>query len=270
MRVVVCIKEVVDPLLPVSELVVDRDKKKILGPSDIPHVINGFDEQALEAALRLKDNPQSIADGQCEIVALSAGAHFTLDIVKTAFAVGADDLVLVQDAAMDTWDSHFLARVLASAIHHVGGADLVICGRQASDWDNAQAPLILAEILGWACLTLARKVEVQGRRVRVERVLSDSFQMMESDLPAVVTVTSELGKMRYVPVRSRLQAARRQPRYLTMQTLGIEANASPAVDVLDLSLFSGERSCQFVTGGNGTQVGQRLAETLMAARQGVV
>jgi electron transfer flavoprotein beta subunit len=193
MRIVVCIKEVVDALLPVSELVVDRDNKKILGPPDIPHVINGFDEQALEAALRLKDNPQGIADGTCEIVALSAGAHFTLDIVKTAFAVGADDLVLVQDAATDTWDSHFLARVLASAIHHVGGADLVICGRQASDWDNAQAPLILAEMLGWACLTLARKVEVQGRRVRVERVLGDSFQTMESDLPAVVTVTIERG-----------------------------------------------------------------------------
>jgi electron transfer flavoprotein beta subunit len=140
--------------------------------------------------------------------------------------------------------------------------DLVLCGRQASDWDNAQVPLVLAEMLGWPCLTLARQVEVEGSRVRVERVLSDGFQMMESTLPAVVTVTSELGELRYPTARARLLAARRQPRYLTLQELGVEVMASPAVEILDLTLPLEERNCQFIEAADGAEAGRRLAEIL--------
>lgn len=264
MRVVVCIKQVVDPLTPATALVLDRDGKKILGPPNTPPVINGFDEQALEAALRLKDGWDGGAEDESEVVALSAGGHFALDVVKRALAAGADELVLVQDGALDTWDPHFVARVLAAAIQHLGEVDLVLCGRQASDWDNAQVPLMLAEMLGWPCLTLARRVEVDGSRVRVERVLSDGFQEMEGDLPAVVTVTSELGELRYPTARARLQAARRQPRFLTLQDLGVETEAPPAVDILDLILPMEERDCQFVPGADGAEAGRHLAEVLAA------
>lgn len=260
MRIVVCMKEVVDPLTPATDLVLDREGKRIFGPPNVPPVINGFDEQALEAALRLKDGY-----GDCEVVALSAGSYFHLDVVKRALAVGADELVLVQDDALDTWDSPFIARVLAAAIQHLQPVDLVLCGRQASDWDNAQVPLILAEMLEWPCLTLARHVEVEGSRVRVERVLSDGFQVMEGTLPAVVTVTSELGELRYPTARARLLAARRQPRYLTLQELGVEATASPAVEVLDLTLPLQERDCRFIDGADGAEAGRRLAEMLVEA-----
>jgi len=265
MRIVVCMKEVVDPLTPATDLVLDRERKKILGPPNVPPVINGFDEQALEAALRLKDNRQGSTDDNCQIVALSAGSRFNLDVVKRALAVGADELVLIQDAALDTWDSHFIARVLAAAIQHLSPVDLVLCGRQASDWDNAQVPLILAEMLKWPCLTLARRVEVEGTRVRVERVLSDGFQVMEGELPAVVTVTSELGELRYPTARARLLATRRQPRYVSLQELGVKADVSPVVEVLDLTLPMEERDCQFVEGTNGAEAGRRLAEILVGA-----
>ena len=258
MRIVVCMKEVVDPLTPATDLVLDRERKKILGPPNVPPVINGFDEQALEAALRLQDSRDD-----CEVVALSAGSRFHLDVVKRAFAVGADELVLVQDDVLDTWDAPFLARVLAAAIRHLQPVDLVLCGRQASDWDNAQVPLILAEMLGWPCLTLARRVEVEGSRVRVERVLSDGFQVMEGALPAVVTVTSELGELRYPTARARLMAARRQPRYLTLQDLGVEVAASPAVEVLDLTLPLEERDCRFIEATDGAEAGRRLAAILV-------
>lgn len=262
MRIVVCVKQVVDPLTPVTSLRLDQERKKILGSAYTPPMINGYDEQALEAALRIKDN---WSGGPCEIVAVSLGDHFNLDVMKKALAVGADELVLVEDAAFDTWDSPFVVRALAAAINRLGGADLVLCGRQASDWDNAQAPLMLAEMLGWGCLTLARRVDVQGRRVQVERVLSDGSQVMEGDLPAVVTVTSELGELRFPPARARLQAARRRPQTLTLKELGVEANHSPSVDVLDLSLLQVQRDCQFVEGATGAEAGRRLAEVLLGA-----
>ncbi len=259
MRIIVCTKQVIDPLTPVTELVVDRAKKKVSGPANTPPVINGYDEQALEAALRLKDSQN------CEVITLAAGARFTLDVMKRALAVGADDLVLIQDAALETWDSSFIATVLAAAIKHLG-ADLILCGRQASDWDNAQVPLRLAEMLGAACLTFARKIEVQGQRVSVERVLSDGFQEMTGTLPAVVTVTSELGPLRYPKAKDRMQAARRQPKYLTLQYLGIEVKARPAVEVLDLGLFAQARNCEFIAGEDGADLGKHLAKVLLDAR----
>lgn len=263
MRVVVCLKQTVDPLIPVTSLVVDRDRKRIGTTSKVPPVLNGYDEQALEAALRLKD----AAPGGCEVVALSAGAEFDLDVMRSALAVGADDLVLVQDPALDTWDGAAVAAALAAAIAHLGGADLVLCGRQASDWDNAQVPLILAETIpNVACLTLARKVEVLGRRVRVERVLADGIQVMEAELPAVVTVTSELGALRYPRLRDKLQAARRRPRYLALGELGIDAATAPAVEVLDLELVATQRACELVTGADGADAGRRLAGVLRGAR----
>jgi electron transfer flavoprotein beta subunit len=185
--------------------------------------------------------------------------------MKGVLAAGADELVLIEDAVLDTWDARFLARVLVAAIQYLGGADLVLCGRQASDWDNAQVPLMMAEMLGWPCLTLARQVDVEGRRVQVERVLSDGFQVMEGDLPAVVTVTSELGELRYPTARARLQAARRRPRLLTLEELGVEASISPAVDVVDLTLLTEERDCRFVEGVDGREAGRRLAELLIDA-----
>jgi electron transfer flavoprotein beta subunit len=264
MRIVVCIKQVVDPLTPVTVLGVDQARKKILGSAYTPPVINGYDEQALEAALRIKENELGGANSACEIVALSLGVHFNLDVMKKALAVGADELVLVEDAAFDTWDSLFIAGALAAAINRLGGADLVLCGRQASDWDNAQTPLILAEMLGWPCLTLARRVDIQGRRVQVERVLGDGSQVMEGDLPAVVTVTSELGELRFPPARARLQVARRRPRELSLKELGVEMSA-PTLEVLDLSLLKVERDCQFVEGATGAEAGRRLAEVLVGA-----
>ncbi|MBM4422267.1 MAG: electron transfer flavoprotein subunit beta/FixA family protein [Chloroflexi bacterium] len=261
MRIIVCIKQVFDPLTPVNALTIDSDRKKILGSAYTPPVINGYDEQALEAALRIKENWPG---GECEIVALSLGERFKLDVMKKALAVGADELVLVDDAAFDTADSVFIARALAAAIHRLGGADLVLCGRQASDWDNAQAPLLLGEMLGWPCLTLARRVEVRNGRVEVERVLSDGSQVMESNLPAVVTVTSELGELRFPPARARLQVARRRPKEMTLKELNVEIG-SPAAEVIDVSLLKVERECQYIGGANGAEAGRRLAETLIDA-----
>lgn len=260
-KIIVTLKQVVDPLMPVSALKVDPARRKILGPPDTPPVINGYDEQALEAAMRLKDEWR---DGACEVVALSAGTGFDLDVMKRAFAAGADELVLIEDAALDTWDVSFIARALAAAIQQLGGADLVLCGRQASDWDNAQAPLMLAELLGLPCLTLARRVEIKGPRVQVERVLSDGIQVMDASLPAVVTVTSELGELRYSPMKARLQAAKRRPRTMALKELGVTSNPSPHVEVSDLELLRIERDCQYVKGASQNETGRLLAELLIS------
>ncbi len=260
MRTIVCVKQVLDPLTPATSLELDRDAVKIGSGAGSPPVINGFDEQALEAALLLRESL-----GELEIVALSAGDRFNQQVMKRALEVGADELVLVQDPSLDTWDPRPAADALAAAIRHLGGADLVLCGRQASDWDNALVPFLLAEALGLPCLTLARRVAVAGDEVEVERVLADGTQIMRASLPALVTVTSELGPLRFPTVPARLAAARRQPRLLGLAELDLAERGAPPLEVRALAVPVTGRACTFVEAADGAAAGARLAEVLLEA-----
>ncbi len=258
MRAVVCLKQVIDPLTPASSLVVDEDATKILTATNSPPVVNGFDEQALEAALRLREKM-----GDLEIIALSLGDDFNVEVMKRALAVGADELVLVQDASLDTWDSRYVGATLAAAVRYLGGADLVLCGRQASDWDNGLVPLVLAEELDMPCLTLAKKLEIDGSHVRVERVLADGTQLMSAPLPAVVTVTSEFGELRYPTLPARLAATRRRPRQLRLADIAAPQRRTPPLDIRELTIPVTSRRCQLVEGPDDIAAGARLAEVLL-------
>ena len=261
MRAIVCLKQVIDPLTPATSLVLDTEEKKIRAAASAPPVINGFDEQGLEAALRLRE-----AIGGLEIICLAAGDRFSNDVMKRALAVGADQLVLVQATSLDTWNSYPVAATLAAAIRHLGGADIVICGRQGSDWDNGLVPYILAELLAMPILTLARRMTVTGgKRIEIERVLSDGSMLMEADLPAVVTVTSELGPLRMPSVAARLSAARKQPRHLPLADLGVVASVGGAPEVIGLAVPVTGRACTFIEAADGPGAGARLAETLWDA-----
>jgi len=261
MRVVVCLKQVIDPLTPASTLALDKNEKKIRVGIAAPPVINGFDEQGLEAALRLRE-----ANKEIEIVCLAVGERFNNDVMKRSLALGADQLVLVQDPSLDTWDPYPIAAALAAAIRNIGGADLILCGRQGSDWDNALTPFILADLLALPLLSLAKRVSIAGgKRVETERVLADGSMTMAADLPALVTVTSELGALRMPSVSARLQAARKQPRNIALTELGAAAATLHAPEVVDLAIPVNGRSCTFIEAADGSSAGAQLAETLLQA-----
>ncbi len=261
MRVVVCLKQVIDPLTPATSLVLDAQYKKICVGAASPPVINGFDEQGIEAALRLRETIKDL-----EIVCLAAGDRFNADVMKRALAVGADQLILVQDPSLETWNSYPIASALAAAIRQIGGADLILCGRQGSDWDNGLVPYILADLLAMPLLTLAKRVSVtDGKRVEIERVLADGSMTMQAALPAVVTVTSELGALRLPSVAARLTAARKQPRRIALAELGVAAAPALAPEVIDLAIPVTGRNCTLIEAADGPGAGVLLAETLLEA-----
>jgi electron transfer flavoprotein beta subunit len=247
MRAVVCLKQVIDPLTPATSLALDAQDKKIRASAASPP--------------RLRETIKDL-----EIVCVAAGDRFNADVMKRALAVGADQLVLVQDPSLDTWNSYPIAAALAAAIRQIGGADLILCGRQGSDWDNGLVPYILAELLAMPLLTLARRVSVtDGTRVEIERVLADGSMTMQAALPAVVTVTSELGPLRLPSVAARLSAARKKPRQIALAELGVAAAPAPAPEVVDLAIPLTGRHCTFIEAADGTPAGARLAETLLQA-----
>jgi electron transfer flavoprotein beta subunit len=180
-----------DPETPASALVINNQFKRMETPGNVPPVVNGFDENAVEAALRIRD-----AVGGT-VTVLSAGAGFVMDVIKKTLSMGSDELVLVVDPAMEVADAFATAQVLAAAIRKSGDFDLILCGRQASDYDQALVAMGIAEILGIPAVSMAKRVEVQDGNVVVDRVLPDGQETVELPMPALVTVTNELGQPRY-------------------------------------------------------------------------
>ena len=173
-KIGVLAKQVIDPEMPAAAFQIDSSVKQVVPPANIPPVVNGFDENAVEAALQIKDSQEAT------VTVISAGSSFALDVMKKPLSMGADELVLLQDDLFNnTIDSFQTAFLLSEAIKKLGGFDLIICGRQASDWDNAQVPLGVAELLGLACVSLGKKVSIDGDKVVVERLfLMDSRLFM--------------------------------------------------------------------------------------------
>ena len=260
LNIIVAAKQVLDPEMPASAFRVDREAKRVAPPQGIPPVVNGFDENAVEAALQLREKE----DGRVTVVAM--GAEFALDVIKKPLSMGADELILLQDPAFaNTPDSFFIATVLAAAIQRIGEYDLIICGRQASDWDSAQVPLGIAEMLGLPVITLGRKVEVGDGKVSVQRVLTDGYEVMEAPLPAVATVSNELGEPRYPTLRGIMAATRKMPTTWTAADLGVELPA-PQLELLDLFAPERDRHCEFVEGGDEAAIGRNLALKLREAK----
>ena len=174
-------------------------------PPGVSPVISPFDEQAVEAALRIKD-----AQGG-KITAISLGINLLRDVVKKPLSMGADELILLEDEAFAEGDSWSTAYALAMAIKKIGEYDLILCGREASDWNSGQVGSGIAEILGLPSVTLVKKIDVMDGKMKVERLTADGYEVIEVPLPAVVTVSNELGEPRYPTIKGIMAAKKKEP-----------------------------------------------------------
>ncbi len=205
MNIIVCCKQVIDPEAPPASFKVDAAANKVLPPAGVPPVISPFDEGAVEAALRVKD-----AKGG-KVTVLSLGTNLLRDVVKKPLSMGADELVLLEDAAFTDVDSYSIAYALSMAIKKIGQFDLIFCGRQAADWDSGQTGSGIAELLGLPSVTIAKKVDVTDNKARVERVTTDGYEVIEVTLPALITVSNEIGAPRYPTMKGIMAAKKKEP-----------------------------------------------------------
>lgn len=261
LNIIATAKQVIDTEIPASALTIDDMAKQVVTPPRFPPIINGFDEYAIEAALRLKDSQGA------NVTVLSLGAQFNVDIMRKSLAMGADRLVLCQDEVfVNLADSLGTAQILAAAIRKIGEYDLILCGRQASDWDNAQVPLLLAELLDLPCLTLAQKIETTETQVTVEQVVSDGYLVAQATLPALVTVTNELGEPRYPTMRNIMAANRKRPTIWKAADLDLDTNfLTPQLEVLDIAFPTRNRECEFIEAEDDADAGRQLALKLREA-----
>jgi electron transfer flavoprotein beta subunit len=265
MDMVVCCKQVLDPEAPPASFKVDAATNKVIPPQGVPPVISPFDEQAVEAALRIKD-----AQKGGKVTVISLGVNLLRDVVKKPLSMGADELILLEDPAYVDGDSWSTAYALAMAIKKIGRFDLVFCGRQAADWDSGQVGLGIAEILGLPSVTVAKKIDPMDGKARVERITADGFEVVEVALPAVITVTNELGAARYPTIKGIMTAKRKEPIVWKPGDIGVEPGkigaAGRRTKIAQLFQPVKEAKCEMITGDTPEEAAAKLALALRAAK----
>ncbi|UCE87063.1 MAG: electron transfer flavoprotein subunit beta/FixA family protein [Deltaproteobacteria bacterium] len=268
MRIVVCAKEVLDPDAVNNYALAGRlvigDDGKTLTQTTIPRLMNAYDEQAIEAALRLRD-----AGAEVTLCVVSAGAEVDT-LLKHAAALGADEIAAIPIDASAV-DHHATAALLAAYIRSSGGADLVLCGRQASDDDQGVVPALIGESLGMPVVTIARALELRdadgGRALRVTRVTPDGDEIVEVGCPALVTISNELGEPRYPTTARKLAARRMKPTVVPIEDLGVSAgDLEPRVTLARQFVPTVDGSCEFIEGASPAELAKRLIERLREDR----
>lgn len=263
MRIAVLIKQVPNPEALGAVLRVDEAACKVVLPPGHPMVVSPFDEQALEAALRIRDR----LGAQVAITAITLGPESARAALKHALSLGADDGVHLLDSAFGAADSYVTAQALAAAIRNLESIDLVLAGRQAADWDAGVVALGVAEILGLPSIGFACAVEAATESIRVERVLPDGFETFEAPLPALVTVSNELGEVRKPNLRETMRAARKPVATWSAAELGLDAQRLIARRKLArLYLPQKQANCEWIEAATAAGRGDRLAQRLHEER----
>lgn len=260
MRIVVCVKEVLDPDAVNNYAIAGRleigDDGKSLAQTTIPKLINAYDEQALEAALRIKD-----AGVDCEISVVSIGAD-AAKILKHCAALGANHVIAI-DADPSGFDGSGIAALLVAQIEAGGGADLVLCGRQASDDDQGVVPALVAERLGMPLVTFARAVEAAGDTLKVTRVVPDGDEVVEVATPAVVTVSNELGEPRFPTAAAKIKARKVKPTIVSPADLGVSDEAlAPRIQLVRQFVPTVQGNCEFIEGASPAEQADKFVARL--------
>jgi electron transfer flavoprotein beta subunit len=258
-NIIVCIKQVLDPEAPASTYKVDDEAKRII-QKGVPPVMSPFDENALEAALRIKDAHQT------KITVLSMGQNLSKAVLRKSLAAGADELILLEDNVFDDLDSYATAFILATAINKIAKYDLIFTGMQAADSNAGVVGSGIAEILGIPSVTTVRKVELDDGKVRVEQVLSDGYEVIEVPLPALITVSNELGELRSVTLKEIMAAQKKPLTIWNAESVGVEPSQMRRARLLRLFIPQKEARCEMVLGETEEKLGVNLALKLREAQ----
>ena len=179
-------------------------------------ITNPEDKYALELAIGLKEK----LGGKLSV--LSVGPESTKDSLKEALAMGADEAFLVSDAAAIGSDLVATTQILMAAIQKIGPCDLVLTGRRSIDGSTGAVGPMLAEGLKRPFVSAVRKVELNCSQVRTEQQWEEGFQVVETSLPAVVSVSREGKAPRLATAMGIMKAAKKPMTVWSLADLGIE------------------------------------------------
>ena len=254
MNIVVCVKQVPDTWaerkLKQGDATLDRES--------VDGLINELDEYAIEEALQIKE-----AHGG-EVTVVTMGPEKASESVRKALSMGADKAVHLVDDALAGSDALQTSYALAQVLQSIG-FDLVVLGAESTDARMGSMAAMLAERLGVAQLSLASKVEIDGSHVRVNRQSEDGYWVVESDLPAVISVMEKINEPRYPSFKGIMAAKKKPMQVLSLAEAGIDSSlvglANAATEVVDFTERPPRQAGTIVKdeGDGGTKAAEFLA-----------
>ena len=206
MRIVVPIKQV-----PETSAVRMDEASGTMIREGVEAIINPLDLYAIELAIRLREQLWQDAQVACEVVAISMGPPKAMTALREAIAMGCDTAVLLSDKAFagsDTWATSY---VLAAGIRKLAPVDMIICGERATDGDTGQVGPGIASFLDLPVASYLSKFEGlihdDSRTIaRVHRLVEDGYEVLDVQLPAVLTVVKEAADPRLPTLRGKQKA----------------------------------------------------------------
>jgi electron transfer flavoprotein beta subunit len=180
------------------------------------NVINEMDEYAIEEALKVREEHGG------EVVVLTMGPERAAESIRKALSMGPDGAVHVTDEALHGSCAVATSKVLAAAIAQQN-ADLIMCGAESTDGRVQVMPHMLAERLGIAALTGARKLTVDGSTLTVERQTDEGYEVVTASTPALVSVWDTINEPRYPSFKGIMAAKKKPLQTLTLADLGVAA-----------------------------------------------
>ncbi len=217
MKIMVCIKQV-----PHQDARLDIDAAGTWIKEDgIKFEINQYDQNALEAALAIKDA------GEAEVVVVSVGPDRVTQSLRTALGMGADRAVHVNDPVAFESDVLGAAKILA-AVAKEESPDLVFAGFMADDTNNAGAGPMLATLLGIPHTTTAMKIDRANGTLTVERELEGgALEVVELKTPCLVTTQTGINQVRYASLKGIMAAKKKPIDAKTVADLGLADQVGP-------------------------------------------
>jgi electron transfer flavoprotein beta subunit len=212
MNIIVLIKQVPDT----SEVKINPETNTLMRDG-VPSIINPFDMYAIEEALRLREKHGG------KVTALTMGPPQAAEALKETVALGVDEVVLLSDRAFagsDTWATSY---ALTKGIKKVGNFDLVISGKQAIDGDTAQVGPETADMLGVPFVAFIKKIEtIENGMMTAERMMEEGYDVVETPLPAVISVVKEINEPRLPSLKGKMKAKSLKVTTWTAQDIGAD------------------------------------------------
>ena len=225
MKILTTVKKVVDVELTIHV------KDGAIVEDGLQYVINAWDENAVEASVQLKENHGA------ETTLVSIGEDDHADMIRRCYAMGIENGIHIQDPALTAADSFIYAKVLQK-VYEKGDYDLVITGKQAQDTDNGQTGIILAEYLGLPCVSNVIGIDVlDDQHIKVSRSGDSGTEIVELELPAVITVDVSINEPRLPAMRGVMMAKKKKIEVMDLAALGTSIDeiggAAPKSEIVE-------------------------------------
>lgn len=198
MKIAVCVSHVPDTA---TRIKIAADKKSI-DPAGVTYILNPYDEFAIEEALKIKEK----LGFDTLVYAISVGNDANKETIRKALAMGVDEGILLKDDSPR--DSFGIAKALSEEIKSLG-CEIVLLGKQSVDFDNSITGQVTAELLNYNCIPVVVDLKLEGNKVIAEREIEGGREIVEGELPIVITAQKGLNEPRYASLKGIMAAKKK-------------------------------------------------------------